>query len=40
MGVEEFNAWVEVTVNQGGRNPESWQGEENNPFWDHTRRDE
>jgi hypothetical protein len=37
MGVNEFNAWVEVTISQGARDPGSWDGEADNPFWDHSR---
>ena len=33
MGVRELDAWVEITQGQQRTSPDSWEGYEQDPFW-------
>jgi hypothetical protein len=37
MGVREFNAVLEETASRGRTDPESWDGADRDPFWNHER---
>lgn len=38
MGVREFDAWCSVTSGQDRNDPDSWDGYEDDPWWQDAHR--